>query len=298
MGLKENMVFHMKPTKAKLVFTTHKYSFGVYDFDTDEISLIPKIPELETLYLKNTEFQTFNPYGIIDDGNIIITSNTKCCVFNKNFEYSHNLDLPLYPDTHGIDKHNEFIFAANTSTDTIGIYFGKDYKFLDTLNFKLVDAPKITSQITHVNTVHYNDNKLYFCLHNKNVKPSEFGYIDLNTFEVTRLGSAGLMAHSIRITDNILYSLSSGTGELIQINLNSNTIVLHKLPIDDNIFIRGLEVYNNKLYIGCSVNYKKPKHLGKWASILAYDLQSRQCEYLIKDFKEIRYINDLKVVYE
>ena len=279
-----------------------QYTFLVYDLHSKScIFKKEKINSLDSIHLINQGRNTFRPFGIYHWGNkIIIVSNDKIAVFDDcNFEYKENLNISLFINTHQILVQDDILYTCNTSNDTIGIYelnHKKEY-FLNVKNYTVSNKISIPNDAYnldthHVNSLFYQDNKLFFCLHNKNKDLSEFAYLDLKDRKIVKIAKMGICCHNIEVVNNILYSLSTKTGQLLICDL-SNLHVRYVNLVDSNIvFLRGMKFYNNSLLIGVS-NRHDIDYLSKNnCYILKYDIENSKISnflqindaYIINDF--------------
>ena len=234
----------------------------------------PKMNELDCREFEGTGIgrPSFRPFGIsYGDGFLHIVSNNRMAYFHPlNYSHLGMVDVPLFLNTHQILKSNNVLYTTNTANDTIGIYnFSTGVnKFLRVTDFTIQDSAPTpwhvySHDLRHVNSLCEYKNKIYFCLHNHGKRPSRFGCFDKESFEVELIADVGINAHGIVIINEHLYSLSSGTGEVIEIDLKTKTAHTFQLVNADKTFLRGLDVYQNKLLIGCSNNHKVERILYK-----------------------------------
>lgn len=234
------------------------YTFFVYDIESGSLlHKSPSNPELDCIQLVGQGRPTFRPYGVTsDDDYIYIVSNKKLGKYNKTtFEYCGLVDVPLYINTHQIMKSGQDFYITHTSVDVIGIH-GETNKYFNVSKLKCVDAPQHPKHAETFDTVHVNSiaeyhNKIYFCLHNWGLKESQFGYFNKNTYESQIIAAAGFSCHGLKILNNNLYAVSSGTGEVIEIELASNKINTYKVVDPNKTFLRGLDILSDKIiFIG------------------------------------------------
>lgn len=256
---------------SKLIITPddHGYKDEVFTFlayDVEKKTLLhkhPKINELDCLNLENQGRSTFRPFGITYDDNIQIVSHDRIAEFDSlDYSFLGTIDVPLFVNTHQILKSGDMLYTTNTSNDTIGIYdlVTGENKFLSVIDFQVLNEvptplDAYSHDNRHVNSIYEYENKIYFCLHNLGKRMSQFGYFDKDTLKGELIAEAGYSAHNIVIINNHLYSLSSGTGEIIEINLTNKNIQKVRVVNEETTFLRGLDVYQNKLFIGCSNNH-------------------------------------------
>ena len=255
----------------KLIITPddHGYKEEVFTFlayDIEKKTLLhkhTKIDELDCLNLANQGRSTFRPFGITYDDNIQIVSHDRVAEFDSlDYSFLGTIDVPLFVNTHQILKSGNILYATNTSNDTIGIYdlLTGENKFLSVIDFQVLNEVPMpldaySHDNRHINSIYEHENKIYFCLHNLGKRMSQFGYFDKDTLKGELIAEAGYCAHNIVVINNHLYSLSSATGEIIEINLETKNINKVRIVNEETTFLRGLDVYQNKLFIGCSNNH-------------------------------------------
>lgn len=265
---------------SKIIISTVEHDFVIYDVDEHKIVFKKeKTNQLDCKHLEGQGKDTFTPHGVtVDEHHIYVVSNDRLAQYNRQYQFESMVDVPLFVNTHDIIKDKDMLYVCNTSVNNIGIYNlkTKENKFLDVSTFKFVDTPQAPTHkgeldINHVNSLFNAGDKIWFCLHNQGKKLSEYGYIVKDTLEVNLVFSAGMCSHDIEIVENTLYTLSTNTGELIEINLITGSLSSYKL--NNSNFIRGLLYIEGKLIIGNSVNYKKDS-VGN-AYIMIMDLKTK-----------------------
>ena len=210
------------------------------------------------------------------------------------------IDIPLYINTHQILKDKDTFYVTNTAVNNIGIYNTKTLSkaFLDVSTFKLSseipEAPEHSEALDkhHVNSLFEYEDNIYFCLHNGGQELSYYGFFDKTDFKVKNVIELGTCGHNIHIIYNIMYTLSTGSGELFEIDLKEKKVAVFKVADPDKVFIRGLALYKNKLIIGCSDNFKKGKNLS--AYLLEMNIITKQFKQY--NLPELKYINDIKLM--
>lgn len=279
-----------------------QFSFFVYDINTkDLIHLEPKNDNLDCPQDDGKGRSTFRPFGIeTDEDNIYIASNSKLAVFDKqSYQYKSNLNFPLFANTHQIVKSNNVFYICNTAINTIGIY-GKEINHFNvvskTIDNNIKEFKNCEEQdLVHINSVYDHNGFIYYCLHNLDVKQSEFWRLNKNTLTTEYLVDAGHCAHNIVIYENVLYSLSSATGEIIEYNLDTKDLKYYLIVESDLTFLRGLAVVDNKLYFGASNNFNVNPPIKENCNIFAFDFQTKKTEHILY-LDEIYTITDFKVV--
>jgi hypothetical protein len=288
----------------RLVITTEKNDFVI--FDTDTKSVVFRKDETEALHCHHLAGQhrhPFRPFGIAEDKkSIYIASNDKLGQFNKaTYEFEQIVDIPLWLNTHQVIKDGNTLYVCNTAIDTVGIYnleTGENKQL--SLNYMSVveqvliprNAEELDSR--HINCIYDAGDKIYFIRHNRDIIDSDFGYFDKATLEPHILVSAGRSCHGIKIINNELISLSTGAGELISINLSSLRVT--KIPLVDpnSTFLRGLEYFNGKFYIGGSINFKKTLEIEPSCYLFILDTSTGSIEKI--ELEDHKLINDLKFI--
>lgn len=288
---------------SRIIITPEDHDFVVYDLEQEELVHIGGRSEpLDNPALQGLGRNTFRPFGIAQDQNhIYIASNDRLGQFNKeSFEFVKLIDYPLWINTHQIefDVANETLYTCNTAIDTIGIYH-PDYQKQLSINYMNVVEQKLKPRYAdeldsrHVNTLHNTKDRVYFVRHNRNVVASDIGFFDKGTLEPRILISGGRCCHGIQIIENVLYTLSTQSGELLRIDLKTLNVEKFKLVDPDKTFLRGLDYADGKLVVGCSVNFKSNTE-DKSCYIIVIDMENISYKNHILD--GIKVINDLKFI--
>lgn len=284
-----------------IILTTDDYDFIALNFDTGAV--IHKQNKSSQLLSKNLEGKgrnIYRPFGIeFDNEFIYVVSNDRLAAFNrKTCFFDHTIDIPLYINTHQIIKDGNTWYTCNTAVDCIGVYSNGENQQINVNFLNKVVAPVAPDHVDvmdsrHVNSLFNTEDKLYFCRHNNKKVDSDFGYLDKNTLELKMIASGGKCCHGVRILNNQLYTLSTSTGELLKIDLGALGITRYKLVDPKTTFLRGLDLYDNKLVVGVSVNFKSAtrKHS---SYVLVFDL--RTGNYKRFPIPDNDCINDLKVM--
>jgi hypothetical protein len=285
---------------SRLIITPENCDFVVFDMDAEKITHRQgKTKALDCTNLQNMGRDTYRPFGIADDADsIYIASNDRLGKFNKTtYEFEKLFDIPLWINTHQILKDGEKFYTCNTAIDTIGVY-GLERLQLSINYMNVVEQkfqPRYADELDsrHVNTLYDAGDKIYFIRHNQGIGPSDIGFFDKRTLTPQILTKVGKCCHGIEIVKNVLYTLSTQTGELISVNLD--TLIAEKFNIVDPAitFLRGLEYYDGKLIIGCSVNFKT-NGKDKSCYIIVVDMKNISHKKYVLD--GIKTINDLKIL--
>lgn len=238
-----------------------EFSFFIYDLESRILSYKKeKQTQLESS-IPDSGRPSFRPFGVcVEDDQIYLASNDRIGTFNKqSCEFLGLLDIPAFVNTHQIAKHKDTLFVCHTAANAIGIHNLKTNtnQFLDLPSLKIVDSINAPSKvyeydIVHVNSIFIHEDKLYFCLHNKGKSESNFGVLNLETLRAEYMFNGGLSCHDIQIFNGFLYSLSTADGRIIKHDLKIGQTQYCEIADPQEIFLRGLQVYNEQLLIGCS----------------------------------------------
>jgi len=277
-------------------------TFLVYDTESKKlVHTCPKLSALDSAEVAGQGRPTFRPFGIASDGEYLyIASNNKLAKFH-NYEFVGLVDMPLYVNTHELVAYGDTIFAANTANDTIGIYDGDTCLFFDVRTFSASQIAPIPSDVgshdgVHVNSLSLHEDKLYFCLHHLNRRTSQLGRFDINTLEGEIMGEGGYCAHGVQVFNDKLYSLSSGTGEVIEVCLSTGGVALYKVVDSSKTFLRGLDILDGKLVFGGSNTYSDDRTIYMNNCFAAeFDTETKKAKPLMY-FNEAYIISDMKVL--
>lgn len=272
-----NFVFEVESTEIKLVEEPIKYALPLLAITTDNsivkydantnttLTTVSNLTELTSSELEGLGRSTLRPFGMaVEEEKVYIASNNKLAVYSQqDLSHIESIDVPLYINTHQIIKDGNVIYTCNTSTNTIGIYDieAKQNWFLDVVTLQYVSLPHEPKHVDEYDTAHVNSlfdagDKVYFCLHNKGKKSSEYGWIDKATREARIIASTGSCGHNVIVKDDVLYTLSTKTGEMHTVNLSTNKKNAFKIADSTTTFLRGMVYHNGKFIVGCSVNFK------------------------------------------
>ncbi|CAB4129471.1 hypothetical protein UFOVP118_68 [uncultured Caudovirales phage] len=284
----------------RIIITPENRDFVVVDLDTGKTIHEHKATrDLDCPDLNGQGRQTYRPFGIAEDtDHFYIASNNRLGQFNKTtYQFERLVDVPLYINTHQILKDGNTLYTCNTAIDAIGVY-NIEHKQLNINYMNVVKQtliPKNADQLDsrHVNSLFDAGDNVFFIRHNRGIVASDIGFFDKRTLTPQILTNVGKCCHGIRIVENVLYTLSTATGELVSIDLNTLIATKYKI-VDPNVtFLRGLDHRDGKLVIGCSVNFKTNTR-DKSCHILVVDLQN--ISYKTYELDGIKVINDLKIL--
>jgi len=242
-------------------------TFLVYE-NGELVYTCAKQPELDSDEVVGQGRPTFRPFGIAsDDKYLYVVSNNKLGKFDKNtYQFIELLDVPLFVNTHEIAVHNGVLYVVNTSNDTIGIYDleSKINKFFDVNTFAVTSDVVVPDNVeshdsAHVNSICIADNKVYFCLHNLNKRTSQLGYFDIDTLNAEIITGVGYCNHGVQVLNGKLYSLSTGTGEVVEVDLVTKQVALYKVVDSTKTFLRGLDILDGAIIFGGSNTYSEER---------------------------------------
>lgn len=258
----------------------------------------------------------FNPHGITyDDNDVYIASHEKIGIFDRySFEYKGNLSVKSFVNTHQILKHGNLLFVTNTCNDSISIIdlLTKEHEYIDVRNLCVTDTCIETEEVRehdkhHVNSLCVDNNRLYFCLHNGPLKkPSSFYYYDLINKNFVHIIDAGEECHDIVILGDMLYTNSSGTRQLLKIDMIEKSIQsfdIMNIPNDN--WLRGLVKYGNKLLVGESnfTPFNRPGRPNidprlsdeiKYAQLHLFDLTTNKIDFFFETNQLV--LDDFKII--
>lgn len=271
----------------------------------DLLYTCPKLPELDSIEMAGQGRPTFRPFGIaMDQEFIYVASHNKLGVFDKNsFEFRRLVEVPLFINTHEMVAHNGILYVANTANDTIGVYDlkNKHYVFFNVNTFVCSGTAPTPDHVgshdaAHVNSLCYHEDNIYFCLHNLDKRTSQLGRFNINSFQAEIIAEAGYCAHGVQVLNGKLYSLSTGTGEVIEVDMNTKEVKLYKVVDSAKTFLRGLDILDGAIVFGGSNTYSEERTIYMNNCFVAkFDTATKQSEVLI-NVKDAYIISDMKVL--
>ena len=204
--------------------------------------------------------EKYKPFGCYPKDNFLFVANhDKLLKLNKKGNYIDYATLKGFENPHQIIVTQNVKCFTNTDKDLLQLtYKDKNYiidlKTLDNVENDLYWGPwRLKDDNHHVNSLCLNNNKIYFCLHNRGSKKSQYYYIDLKTEKVEYICDYGFCSHNCEIEDNFLYTLSTRAGCLACINLKTGKGWETKLVDREDYFLRGLTLTKNHFIIGSSL---------------------------------------------
>lgn len=281
-------------------------TFLVYDTESKElVHTCPKLPELNSEEVANQGRPTFRPFGIASDEKFLyVASHNRLGVFDKkDYGFVSLIDVPLFINTHEMVMHDGVMYVANTSNDTIGIYDLKNQHnvFFNVNTFVCTGtAPTpdnvLSHDAAHINSLCYHEGKIYFCLHNLNKRTSQLGRLNISSLQAEIIAEAGYCAHGVQVLNGKLYSLSTGTGEVIEVDLDTKDVRLYKVVDSTKTFLRGLDILDGSIIFGGSNTYSEERTIYMNNCFVAqFDAATKKSTLLI-NVKDAYIISDMKVL--
>jgi outer membrane protein assembly factor BamB len=260
----------------------------LFEFDTETKTtseILAYKPELDCTWLDNCGRRTFRPFGIAQDENFIyVASNEHIGRFDKNtLEFAGLLEgATAFMNTHQLYISDNKMYIANSGNDSLGIYdFSlKSTQYYDFNTFSLQDSvqrPKDVVEIDklHINSVWVNNKIVYVVAHRLGAGMSSIFLFDQDTFELLWRVEAGYCSHNVLVHDGVLYTLSTDSGDLVAINLETSKKLTYTLVDTTHKFLRGLCLVGDSLYIGASMNFHVP-HAIRSGEIIEFDTVQRK----------------------
>jgi len=243
----------------------------LFAFDTENKTISEVVaynPELDCTWLDNCGRNTFRPFGIAQDEQFIyVSSNERIGCFDKNnLGFSGVLDGAVaFVNTHQIYCSDNKLYITNSGNDSLGIYdFNlESMQYYDFNTFSLKDSvqrPENANDLDklHINSVWVNNKIVYVVAHRLGAGMSSIFLFDQNTFELLWRVEAGYCTHNVLIHNGVLYSLSTDTGDLVAVDLETSKKITHTIVNPRDKFLRGLCIVEDTLYIGASMNFHNP----------------------------------------
>jgi hypothetical protein len=281
-------------------------TFLVYNAESKElVHTSPKLLELNSEAVEGQGRPTFRPFGIaMDDKFLYIASNDKLGRFYKSdYMFIDLVDVPLFVNTHEMVAYDGVLYVANTANDTIGIYNLKEqhYTFFDVNTFVCSDTAPIPDHVgshdaAHVNSLCYHEGSIYFCLHNLNKRSSQLGRLNINSLQAEIISESGYCAHGVQVLNGNLYSLSTGTGEVIEVDLNTKEVRAYKVADSNKTFLRGLDILGGAIVFGGSNTYSEDRTIYMNNCFVArFDTETKVSNVML-NIKDAYIISDMKVL--
>ncbi len=295
---------------TKLIITADKHNLGpelhsfyIFDLELNKVIAKSNFTKMLVSYLpENCGRAPFRPFGIAQsEDHIFIASNTKIVRFNnKTFEPIDLVCNTGVINTHQIAYCQGYLYRTNTSNDTISrinlnsleeTHFSfKDMSIIDSLD-KPINYSDNDNH--HINSILIHEDQIYVMAHN-NSAVSEVFRLTLDFKEIHSVAKLGTCHHDIIIHNGLLYSLDTGHGSLIILNLSSGNQDRHKLVSrsaneNPDIFLRGMVLVDDKLEIFGSLAFiSNNKQVEGAATRITFDINN----YLVTKTR----IDDLAII--
>jgi len=223
---------------------------GLFCFFDNESSTTKVIKE-NILPNDLIETKLYKPFGCYwYNNNLYIVNSDKLIQLDSKGNFIDYETLDGFINPHQILITDQVRCFTNTGKDKIQ------------LNSKTIDIKKLKEttrlkewrdDMHHVNSLCISDNKIFFCLHNKGVKPSQYYYIDLDTEDINHICNYGIASHNCEIEGDLLYTLDTKGGNFACINWKTKELMFEKnLTEKDDFFLRGLQITDDYFVIGAS----------------------------------------------
>jgi len=203
----------------------------------------------------------YKPFGCYPKGEFLFVANyNKLIKLDKKGNYIDYKNLNGFENPHQIIITTDVKCFTNTENDLIELTYTdlsdlpiKDKNYLIDLKTldNVVNDLKVDSH--HVNSLCLNDNKIFFCLHNRGTKPSQYFYIDLETDKIQYICDYGFCSHNCEIEGDFLYTFDTEGGNFACINWKTGKGWETKLVDRKDYFLRGLVITKNHFIIGVSL---------------------------------------------
>jgi hypothetical protein len=235
----------------------------LFKFDGRLSIVAPYQKELDDPKLVDSGRETFRPFGIgADKDHILVASNTRLGKFSKvDFSFCGLAEGAIsFTNTHEIWVDQDTTYITNTANDSIGAHKSGRTRFFSFKNLEyptpVVVPPNAYKYDTkHINSVEATDRMLYVvALNDSGNDNSAIYFITKNNWKVVAKVELGNKCHGVRRVGNTLYTLSTGTGELLEFDLEG-ALTAHNIVDPNKFFLRGLRYANGNLYFVASQNF-------------------------------------------
>lgn len=263
--------------------------------------------------------ENYKSFGCYPKGEFIYVANhDKLIKLDRKGNYINHITLNNFSNPHQILVTEDVKCFTNTDKDLIELTYTdlnelptKDKKYvidIKTLDNVVNDLNHGKSYLLHddnhhVNSLCLNDNKIYFCLHNRGSKPSQYFYIDLKTQQIHYICDYGQTSHNCEVEGDFLYTLNTRRACFAGINLKTgkgweislidkskeNFLYVNR----EDYFLRGLVLTKKYFIIGASLTHT---NVNNGNSILLY--VDRETKEIVKryDIEGYNCINDIRQI--
>ena len=263
--------------------------------------------------------ENYKSFGCYPKGKFIYVANhDKLIKLDRKGNYINHITLNNFSNPHQILVTEDVKCFTNTDKDLIELTYTdlnelptKDKKYvidIKTLDNVVNDLNHGKSHLLHddnhhVNSLCLNDNKIYFCLHNRGSKPSQYFYIDLKTQQIHYICDYGQTSHNCEVEGDFLYTLNTRRACFAGINLKTgkgweislidkskeNFLYVNR----EDYFLRGLVLTKKYFIIGASLTHT---NVNNGNSILLF--VDRETKEIVKryDIEGYNCINDIRQI--
>ena len=258
---------------------TNRALICFFNEKTGEYKVIKQNVLPDNIHLDDRKYKAFGCYP--KGESLFIANHDKLIKLDKEGNYISYITLNNFKNPHQIIVTDDVKCFTNTDKDLIELTYKrklrrspnldelptKDKKYvidLKTLNNVVNDHIDERAFIYsglhlfqddnhHVNSLCLNDDKIFFCLHNRGSKPSQYFYIDLKNEKIKYICDYGYTSHNCEIEGDLLYTLDTRGGNFACINWKTGKGWETKLVDREDYFLRGLVITKNHFIIGVSL---------------------------------------------
>ena len=263
--------------------------------------------------------EKYKSFGCYSKGDFVYVANhDKLIKLDREGNYHSHITLNGFENPHQIIVTHEVKCFTNTDKDLIELTY-TDLNELPTKDKKYVIDTKTLDRVVndlnhgkshllhddnhHVNSLCLNDDKIYFCLHNRGTKPSQYFYIDLKTQQIQYICEYGKTCHNCEVEGDFLYTLNTRGACFAGINLKTGKGWEKRLVDNskedflyvnrEDYFLRGLVITKNHFIIGASLTHTNANNGN---SILLF--VDKETKEIVKryDIEGYNCINDIRQI--
>ena len=240
------------------------------------------------------DVDNYKPFGCyVKDKNIYVANHDKIIKLDKEGNYINYTTNEGFKNPHQILITDNVVCYTNTGNDKIHLLNNGRHYIIDlkTLNKSYKDIDGVDTH--HVNSLCLHDNKVFFCLHNRGTKPSQYFYIDLKNDKIEYLFEYGMCSHNCEVEGDFLYTFDTEGGNFACINWKTGNGWETKLVDYEEYFLRGLVLTKNHFIVGTSLR-KTPTGKGD-SEILIVDRETKEIvnKYKIEGYNTVRDIKQI-----
>lgn len=225
-----------------------KYSYFVFDpFENKIIEKVPHVKELECPQFENSGRPISRPFGITTTNDeILVSSNANIVAFDKSHNFKKIVTSSGVVNTHQIKTDDNYIFRTNTSNDSISRI---DMKSGEEIHFDFIKMERVNEIIKptdyksndtmHINSIHVMPTSIFVLANNLGNETSSVFIIDKNFDKCQKITELGTQSHEIVQGIESFFILSSGTGELVEFDFNTQSADFYDIADPKEYFLRG-----------------------------------------------------------